>query len=466
MKYVVAVFAALLMMGCGSTKAPRTDASTESDASDAGDTAAADAQEAPNTVDAPAVVDGGGDAAVGSASDAGDAGDAHVDAADANAAAVLPAECAKDTASPPLSLVCTGLYADIATKKIAASNAAYAPAIPLWSDGAAKERWIYLPPGTKIDNTDPNEWLFPIGTKVWKQFSRDGQRVETRLWQKMDATYWVDATYAWSADEAAATRTNGGDIPWGDGGTYHIPTPDECQKCHRGRTDRILGFEQGLLGLAGATGLTLDQLAKEGRLTVAPPSGPLTIGDDGTGLAAPALAWLHVNCGTTCHNSNSGSTAWATKLFMRLDASQLDGRSVKNFDTLTTTIGVPAVTPAWVGKTRIAAHDPSRSLLYQLISHRGTGNQMPPIATDVVDLPDVALVEAWIEQLSPLPTDGGTDTHHADAATDARGEAGSPHHADAGVQDAERSDDRRPDGGDASVDAPIDVASDVDAIQP
>lgn len=31
-----------------------------------------------------------------------------------------------------------------------------------------KQRWISLPEGEVIDNSDPNEWIFPIGTKVWK----------------------------------------------------------------------------------------------------------------------------------------------------------------------------------------------------------------------------------------------------------------------------------------------------------
>jgi hypothetical protein len=232
--------------------------------------------------------------------------------------------------------------------------------------------------------------------------------VETRLWQKVTATYWVDATYVWNDDETAATRSMGGDIPWGTG-TYHVPTRDECQKCHRGRTDRILGFDQALLGLAGATGYTLDRLVADDRLTVPPPSTDLTIGDDGTGLAAPALAWLHVNCGTTCHNRNSNSTAWETGLFLRLDPTQLDGRSVGALDSLTTTVGVSAVSTNWKGQPRIRPHDPAGSLLYHLITHRGQGDQMPPIASSVVDLANVPLVEAWIEQMKPAAAsiDGG-----------------------------------------------------------
>ena len=103
---------------------------------------------------------------------------------------VLPPECA-NAAMPPQTLVCTGLFADIAAKLITPGVAAYAPAVPLWSDGAEKKRWISLPAGAVIDTSDPNEWKFPIGTKAWKEFSRDGHRVETRLWQKVRDGFWV-----------------------------------------------------------------------------------------------------------------------------------------------------------------------------------------------------------------------------------------------------------------------------------
>lgn len=362
----------------------------------------------------PSTGDAGVDAQTeaGSSSQAGAAGEAGAGdqagaagESGATAAQLSAVLCATDLQEPPSNLVCTGLYADIAQKQIAPGIEAYRPAVALWSDGAEKQRWISLPKGQQIDNSDANEWLFPIGTKVWKEFSRAGQRIETRLWQKTDDNYWVSATYAWNSDESAAVRSGGGDIPLGNG-TYHIPTSDECTDCHRGRSDRILGFDQVLLGLAGATGLTLDRLIAEKRLSNPPKSTALVIGDDGTNLAAPALAWLHVNCGTTCHNQNSNAKAWSTGLFLRLDATLLDGRSVNDFDPLKTTLGVPAVTPVWKGQTRITPHDPAHSLLFDLITHRGKSQQMPPIASNVVDAADVPLVEAWIAQMA-APANGG-----------------------------------------------------------
>jgi hypothetical protein len=314
------------------------------------------------------------------------------------------AECiGSDT--PPTRLECTGLYFNLERKVLAQGVRPYAPAIALWADTADKSRWIRLPPATKIDATDPNEWKFPVGTKVWKEFKRDGIRVETRLWQKVQSDYWVRATYRWSADESAAQTTKGLDIPWSNGGTYHIPTGDECDQCHRGRTDRILGFEHALLGLPGATGLTLKELIAEKLISPVPEPKELSIGDDGTGVAAGALGWLHVNCGVSCHNGNPNSTGYGANQRLRLDPTLLDGRPSTDFETITTTVNVQADTPAWVGQTRIVPGHPDQSLIVKLIENRGTDNpvdnQMPPIATLLVDQPDTQAVIDWISKMPP-----------------------------------------------------------------
>ena len=114
------------------------------------------------------------------------------DAYDESAAPALDASAAdggsdpcNDAGVPPSTLECAGLYADFARQTLAPNAMPYAPAAPLWSDGAEKERWIELPSGQKIDISNPNEWVFPVGTKVFtKQFTYMGRRVETRMFQK------------------------------------------------------------------------------------------------------------------------------------------------------------------------------------------------------------------------------------------------------------------------------------------
>src|SRR5437763_6919526 len=84
-------------------------------------------------------------------------------------------------ANPLDDLMGTGLCADKACTTINAGIAAYTPRYALWADAASKRRWIYLPPGTQIDTTDPDHWLFPTGTKIWKEFTSGSTRVETRF---------------------------------------------------------------------------------------------------------------------------------------------------------------------------------------------------------------------------------------------------------------------------------------------
>jgi len=373
-------------------------------------------------------------------------------------AAPLPPQC-EGAAVPPSRLECTGLYADLAAKQLAPGVEPYAPAVPLWSDGAEKQRWVLLPAGATIDSSNPSEWVFPVGTKFWKQFSVGGRRIETRLWQKVRSDYWVHAAYAWNADESAAVQTGGGDIPL-DSGTYHIPTQDECEKCHRGRTEHILGFEEVELGLPGATGITLADLVRRGLVSSTRPTA-LTIGDDGTGAAAPALGWLHANCGITCHNGNSNAIAYPSGLRFRLDATQLDGRSSAGFDALRTGVGVAVNAPNWKGQVRIVPGDPDASLLYFLISHRGPGMQMPPIATRVVDEANVALVRRWISQMPALPRqDAGPPDAEPDAGIDAAPEVMA---APDVAPDLPAMPDAEPDaavdaGADAGEDAAIDAA--------
>jgi hypothetical protein len=412
----------------GSNDAPS--AVVEDAGLDAADAAGLDA-----TVDAGGAVDG---ATVADAANAG------VDAG--------PDPCA-DAGVPASTLACTGLYSDFANKAVVPNALAYTPSSPLWSDGAQKQRWIELPPNTQINVSNPDEWVFPIGTKIFKEFRVNGKRVETRLFQKTTSTFWVYATYAWNADDSAATISFGGPVPvpGGDGGaTWTIPTNDDCNECHRGRQDRILGFEQVGLGLPGAQGLTLAQLVEKGLVTPAPSNVSLTIGDDGTGLDALALGWIHVNCGVTCHNANPSAAGFGAGMLLRLDPTQLDGSppSAATWDVLRTTLNVPCVSGSLAGQPRIAPGDAAGSVVDQLISQRGA-LQMPPIASLVVDTPDVAVVASWIQSMgagggAPPGDDGGGP------------EAGAHSRRDAGEFDAEV--------GDAStVDATADGAEAVDA---
>jgi hypothetical protein len=376
---------------------------------DGGDDAAADAAgdgDGDGDEDAASDADVIEDAARDAAPDAAPDADmqSEEDAGDDEVMVSIPCEQQLEEALDglPDDVACIGLYADVATKLVASNVRRYAPALVLWSDGAGKQRWIHLPEGGKIDATDPNNWEFPVGTKFFKEFRVEGRRVETRIFQKIREDRWSRATYAWNRDESAAIRSFGEDV--GDvkiaGQPYHIPTGGECEQCHGGRRDRVLGFEAIALGLPGAEGVTLKTLVDEDLIEPAPIRTQLSFGDDGTDLAAEMLGYTHMNCGVCCHNSNENADAFASGLFMKLDVNELDGRPVNNFEPIQLLVDQTAKTLRWGDRKRVVPGDPEASLLYQLITSRaGPKEQMPPIATQVVDSKHADVVRRWIEAL-------------------------------------------------------------------
>lgn len=319
-------------------------------------------------------------------------------------------DCAADVEADGLvkHLDCTGLYADAATRALAADVKPYEPALEFWSDGADKSRFLYLPPGTKIDITDFDEWSFPNGTKLWKEFKVGGKRIETRLYMKKDGG-WRHTAYRWNDAETEATRKDAGEtIAFSGKPPYEMPSTGQCDVCHNGRKEPVLGVDAVSLGLPGATGVTLATLAAEGRFSATPPATSITIPNDTSTKAAPALGWLHANCGA-CHNANPGAGAMFTSLFFLLRASQLvpDGGTplVEDLDAYKTAVNqvsnkqnVDAGVP-WV---RIVPGDVAASLVADISGRRvpvGTPpdqSQMPPLVTRVVDTQGHKLLTDWI----------------------------------------------------------------------
>jgi hypothetical protein len=404
---VVSSLVAVLSLagGCSSTSTG-VGGTAEMDAAGSDDT---------NRADAGTAADAGFDATVSdsgvpSGADA-TAGDVAVADAAGDVAADAPVGCDADPDMPG-DLSCTGLYSDWATKTISPGAVPYTPGLVFWSDGAEKSRWIQLPAGSKIDTSDMDDWVFPTGTKIWKQFSLAGQVVETRLIWKQ-ASGWVFLDYRWAAD-GTAPRLDEGETNV-NGTTYEIPATSICPDCHAGRPDVVLGIDLLGAGVSTAQGVTLATLVQGNSLTHPPPSTTVTIPEDSTGKAAAALGWLHVNCGTSCHNAEPNAQALATRLFMKLTAAELypDGGTarVSQLDTYKTAVNVAAnLMPNGVSYERIAPGDAGASLLPLMAAARDSDagfKSMPPIVSHIPDTAGLALVTAWIDALGGA--DAGTD---------------------------------------------------------
>jgi hypothetical protein len=379
------------------------------------------------------VVEGGGGDTSDSSHDASVDGDASpvdadastgpdADGSPADVAEAAPMEladafsgdCGAGPSGEPLDLSCTGLYSDFPSKTVAADLQAYAPGLVLWSDGAEKLRWIYLPAGQKIDTSNMDEWTFPVGTKIWKEFSlplgdaSTPTRIETRLLWKQSANLWYRTTYRWTDDgTSSATELIVGQLDAGGTG-YEVPNQGECDSCHNGRIDGVLGFEAVSLAAPAATGLTLSALEGQSLLTDLPDASLVVPGDP---TQSAAIGWMHANCGTACHNKGNGAAQF-TGFFMRLDVAtlasvQATGVYTTGWNVQTQGFLIPGATTTY----RLHACDTASSCAYYRPDHRdgvdGTpgGVQMPPIDSHKVDDVAVAQIAAWINE----GCDAGTD---------------------------------------------------------
>lgn len=287
----------------------------------------------------------------------------------------------------------TSLYADLAAGTIADGVMPYEVRFELWSDGATKRRWLALPAGSRIDTQDPDRWVFPIGTRAWKEFTVGGVRVETRYLVKVAERRWENVAYLWRVDGADADARPEGALD--AGGTPHdVPSIGGCFDCHRGAPDGLIGV--GALQLAtGAPDELLAQLESAGLLSdaiVPRPSIP------GTPAEQSALGYLHANCGH-CHSDVHPLGRFRT-MRLGLPLGLVDPRDAPAF---TTTVGVAMGHAVGVTTLGVVAGDPAASQLWARMQLRGDPYQMPARGSEIADPEGIALVRTWIEGLASPP---------------------------------------------------------------
>jgi hypothetical protein len=319
---------------------------------------------------------------------------------------------AQAAAALPARLSDTGLFVAGSPTAINPELIAFSPQYPLWSDGATKRRWLYLPPGTAIDATRPEAWEFPNGTRLWKEFSM-GRRVETRYIERLADGSWRFATYIWNADETDAELAPVDGIAamplqGSPGKRYAIPAEADCRACHEGAVVPVLGVSALQLSpdrdplaphaeMDRADLADLRYLVERGLVRNLPKSllrhAPRIAASSPTERAA--LGYLHGNCGH-CHNA-SGPLA-SLELVLAQDP--------------VATAGAAATLRSLVGrKSRFRPHgfqgEPQRvtpgrhesSVLAMRMRSRNPMTQMPPLGTQIVDQDGLAIVQRWINDL-------------------------------------------------------------------
>ncbi len=270
---------------------------------------------------------------------------------------------------------------------------AYELNTPLYSDGADKLRYVYIPEGTNAVADGEGLIAFPVGTAIIKTFAYgedEAQRfIETRLLLHREAG-WVALPYRWNAAQTEARLALAGGrlpitTPAGDQISYRIPNKNQCKTCH-GKDGVVIPIGPKARNLSPDW---LDSYARSGRLTG-------TWAEAGTfpdweqrqqaDSALTARAYLDVNC-AHCHQP--GGSASNSGLDLRFEQD----------DPHALGIGKPPVAAGRGSgghRVSIAPGDPDASILLHRMLSTEPGVAMPELGKETVDHEGVEAVRRWI----------------------------------------------------------------------
>ncbi len=303
------------------------------------------------------------------------------------------------SASPvPTQLSATGCVSGADASKPAAGLIPYDVAAPFWSDGATKERWLAIPNGTSISVGADGDFTFPSGTVLMKHFRLNGALVETRLFMRHPDGDWAGYTYEWNAQHTDATLVQGGKTVAIGTQNWIFPSGDDCLRCHTSAAGYALGLESAQLNhdfTYASTGRTANELRTLDDVVMFttplgdPAAQPVLPDPLGTApLAERARAYLHTNC-SQCHRPG-GPTA--VPMDLRYSTALA---STGACDALPQSgdLGIGAA-------ARIIAPGSAANSVLLARMNRRDANQMPPLATNVVDTAGVQLICDWIASLT------------------------------------------------------------------
>ena len=334
------------------------------------------------------------------------------------------------------------LFRDDGAREPNARVTPYALNTELYSDGALKFRYVYIPEGRQARYSANDVFAFPVGTVLVKTFAfaedmrAPGENVrflETRLLIRRESG-WVALPYVWNeAQTEARLSVIGADVPVGftdeEGQTvaldWAVPNVNQCAGCHAreggnavlplGPSARNLNrdFEYGGLNIGGTgaapypgagrdsnpiilepgTAPQLQMWRRLGLLDEAPeserPRAPNAYdGADGA-LEQRARAYLDVNC-AHCHNPNGPA-----------HTSGLDLRWSQSDPALWGVFKRPVA--AGRGSAgydfSIEPGHPERSILVYRMQSTDPGVMMPELGRQLVDERGIALMRDWIAEM-------------------------------------------------------------------
>ncbi len=293
----------------------------------------------------------------------------------------------------------TGCVAPEDPKRPAGGVIPFSVALPFWSDGAEKERYLALPDGKTLDVAADGDFTVPIGGVTMKNFKWQGKLFETRFFVRHNDGSYYGYSYEWNATQTDATlvAANGKDanvgvLAW----TY--PSRTACFTCHSEAAGRSLGLETRQLNIVASypsTGRKANQFNT--LLHIGMLSGntalhdPFPAKDDTTAsLETRARAYLATNC-SNCHRPNGPGRGRFNALF---DTAFKD-MAICNQAPEQGDLGV-------AGAAMLKPGSHASSVLWLRMSQR-MANFMPPIASKIPDTVGADLLANWIDGIAACP---------------------------------------------------------------
>ncbi|MFC4292238.1 SO2930 family diheme c-type cytochrome [Sphingorhabdus arenilitoris] len=326
------------------------------------------------------------------------------------AATILPAQERADISAEtilagemPKTLSEFGFF-DGSAHRPSAQLIPYTLGMPLFSDYAEKQRFIYLPTGKSVQvEAGSGRLIFPLGTAIIKSFGyaeADGQLhiLETRLLLNR-ADGWTALPYVWRDDGRDADLKLGGKrievrfTPPGGAApqqiSYAVPNKNQCKQCHA--SNNIVQPVGPMLGNMQFA----DKQAKERLLRGSGYTGGAVMDfarwDEpaSAGVDARAASYLYVNCGH-CHRP-SGSASNSGLFFDR-----------GNYPAANLGIGKrPVAAGRGSGGLEfvIAPGHPEQSILIHRMKSLDPGVAMPELGRASVHGEGLLLLEQWIKEM-------------------------------------------------------------------
>lgn len=256
---------------------------------------------------------------------------------------------------------------------------------PLWTDGAKKKRWIFVPPGEQVtlNPSTVKDLVYPVGTLLVKHFSTEsGEPVETRVYTKKADLKWYFGTYVWEqGKEGPAVLSRNPRTIEKEGIAFRIPSEKECQMCHNSqvKVEPVLGFDSFQLNAQpGKRSDKVEALNRKGLFSqealslVVSSQGIDSPSDTSLSLERRARAYLAINC-SACHQP--GGAAQDKDLDLRLET--------------------PTESTGLLTNKRVVPGQPNESLMIKKFT--APTERMPPLSLRQDPIGRDLLLE-WIKQ--------------------------------------------------------------------